>query len=141
MKLTFFSVAGVLLLVILAGVVTFFISLEGDMQTLVPDTVGKELTGALISLQEDNLIPFIQMRYSSDPSLKGKILSQKPHAGTLVKAGRKIELIVSKGAIIDRVGDYIGQDLNEVKIQLQTLFVASKASSQNKGTGNLHLQR
>lgn len=126
MKITILSVTGVLVLAVAAGAVTFLFSLEGEEQTMVPDLVGLELADALIELQEDALVPFVQRRYSSDPTLKGKIMSQKPHGGTLVKAGRRIELVVSRGAILDRVGDYIGHDLNEVKTQLQTLFVTSK---------------
>jgi beta-lactam-binding protein with PASTA domain len=125
-KITIFSVLGILVLTVAAGVVAFLISLDGEEQTMVPDVVGLELADALIELQEDALVPIIQKRYSSDPTLKGKIVSQKPHSGTLVKAGRRIELVVSRGAIVDRVGEYIGHDLNEVKSQLQTLFVTSK---------------
>ena len=47
---------------------------------------------------------------SSDPENKGTILGQEPHPGALVKAGRKITLKVSRGAILDRIENYIDND-------------------------------
>jgi len=41
-----------------------------------------------------------------------------------VKAGRKVTLYLSKGAILDKVGEYVTRNLEQVREELQTLFGA-----------------
>ncbi|AFG37179.1 PASTA domain-containing protein [Spirochaeta africana] len=106
---------------VVVGLATFLISLEGDVQTLVPNVTGEPLVEALIELQEKELRPMIQLRYSSDPATKGHILEQSPAAGNLVRAGRSIQLTVSQGAVVDTVTDFIGQELDEVRAYLRTI--------------------
>jgi beta-lactam-binding protein with PASTA domain len=112
----------VILFMAVAAAVSFFVALRGAEETMVPNLRGRELTSALIELQEKELYPRIQMRYSDKSDDRGKILEQNPAAGTIVKAGRRINLIVSRGAVLDKVENFVGQDVNEVKIHLQTLF-------------------
>ena len=113
---------GIILFMITTGVVTFFIALEGEEETLVPNTIGLTLENALIELQEKGLYSTIQLRYSSNPADKGSILGQDPNPGTVVRAGRTVTLRVSKGAIIDKIENYIGWNLSELEVHLQTLF-------------------
>jgi beta-lactam-binding protein with PASTA domain len=125
-KIFVLGAVGLVVLMFLVGVLAFFLVLQGKEQTVVPDVRGRELTEALILLQEKELYPRLQLRFSSDPSEKGKILDQKPSAGTVVKAGKRITLLVSKGAVVDRVEDFRGKKLEEVRIHLQTLFTTYK---------------
>lgn len=120
------------LLVILAIIVmflicwiTFFITVRGPEQVMVPAVEGKELTTALLELQAKELYPKIQLKYTDNPDDAGKILNQNPSSGSIVKAGRRISLTVSKGTILDHVENYIGQNYDEVKINLQTMFTGS----------------
>ena len=108
--------------------VTFFLSLRGEEKTTVPDLVGMELVNALIDLQVKELYPRVQLRFSDDPMTKGLIIKQDPPAGSIVKAGKRVTITYSKGAVVDKVGDYIGQDLNDVKQDLAILFTTSKAN-------------
>ena len=117
---------GAIVLMIAIGLFTFFFNLRGAEQTMVPDVKGMLLLDALLAVQDKELSPHIQVRFSSDPSLKGKVVEQKPAFGTLVKAGRSVTLVVSKGAIVDKVEDFTGRDLKEVQIYLQTLFTTYK---------------
>jgi beta-lactam-binding protein with PASTA domain len=78
----------------------------------------------LISLQEKELYPRIQVRYTEDPLEKDRIISQDPKAGSVVRAGKRIKLMISKGAVVDKVGSYTGQSLSDVKTHLQTLFAS-----------------
>ncbi|MBU0936121.1 MAG: PASTA domain-containing protein, partial [Spirochaetes bacterium] len=117
---------GVIVFMGLVGVAAFFLSLRGEEKTLVPAVEGMELANALIKLQEKELYPRIVLRFSDDLQSRGTILEQDPLPGTIVKAGRRISLVVSRGATVDKVGNYIGQNLDEVKIHLQTLFSASR---------------
>ncbi|HAP44395.1 MAG: hypothetical protein A2087_09160 [Spirochaetes bacterium GWD1_61_31] len=117
---------GVVVFTGLAAIISFFLALRGEEPTLVPRVEGLELATALVKLQEKELYPRISLRFSDDSNTKGTILEQDPPAGAIVKAGRRIELVVSRGTAIDRIGAYLGQDLDEVKIHLQTLFSASR---------------
>ena len=118
-------VAGLLVFVGIIAVSVFFIAVNGAEQTMVPDVVGKELTEALLELQVKELYPRLQLRYSQTSSDKGLILEQNPKPGTIVKAGRRISLVVSQGVILNRVETFIGKNINDVRMDLQTVYVSS----------------
>jgi beta-lactam-binding protein with PASTA domain len=109
----------------ITAVAVFFIAMRGEEQTLVPDIRGKNLTEALLELQIKELYPRIQLRYTRSSADRGLILEQEPLAGTIVKAGRRINLVVSQGMIMNHVENYKGRNIDEVRIELQTLFAAS----------------
>ncbi|MBN2553166.1 MAG: PASTA domain-containing protein [Spirochaetales bacterium] len=125
-KLVILLIVAMFVLMVLIGFVTFWLSVRGAEEVLVPDVENKELIAALIELQEKELYPRVQVRYSSDFE-KGMIIEQRPSSGTIVRAGRRITLTVSRGPVIDRVEDYIGQNLEDVQIHLQTLFASYRA--------------
>jgi len=125
-KIIVYMFVSMVLLMLLIVMVTFIISVKGAEKTLVPDVQRKYIVSALIQLQDKELFPKLQVRYSSDYE-KGIVIEQKPAAGSAVKAGRRIDLVVSKGPIIDRVGEYVGRQLDELKIHLQTLFASHRA--------------
>jgi beta-lactam-binding protein with PASTA domain len=92
---------------------------------MVPNVIGKELTEALLELQVKELYPRLQFRYSQTSSDKGFILEQDPRPGTIVKAGRRIRLVVSQGVILNKVENFVGRSINDVKMDLQTIYVSS----------------
>lgn len=115
-------------LVIMMGIIcmaVFFLAVKGQEEVMVPNVTGKELASALIEMQVKELYPKIQLRYSNSIDEKGKILEQNPPAGSIVKAGRRINLVVSRGVVIDRVRNYVGQKIDDIKIDLQSLFTGS----------------
>ncbi len=120
----FFIVSSIALILFMAlcAALAFFLALRGAEKTMVPDLRGMELASALIEMQEKELYPRLQLRYSNSVEDKGLILEQNPGPGAIVKAGRRINLVVSRGAVVDKVGNYIGQSENQVRLQLQTLF-------------------
>ena len=87
----------------------FFLSVKGKEEVMVPNVVGKELSAALLEMQVKELYPKLQLKYSNFVDDKGTVLEQSPPAGSIVKAGRRINLVVSRGAVIDTVKDYVGQ--------------------------------
>ncbi len=103
----------------------FFITVKGPEQVLVPNVVGKDLAEALIELQQKELYPRVQLRYSNSPEEKNTILDQSPDAGSIVKAPRHLNITVSRGVVLDSVEDYIGQSFEDVKLNLQLLFASS----------------
>lgn len=121
-------ILGAVAVLIFSGLVAlavFFLAVRGAEQTMVPDVTQKELTAALLELQVKELYPRIQLRYSDTAAEKGRILEQDPAPGTIVKAGRRVKLVVSRGVVLDKVENYIGQNIDDVKIHLQTLFTTS----------------
>jgi beta-lactam-binding protein with PASTA domain len=110
----------------LTAATAFLVALRGAEQTMVPDVRNKDLIEALQELQVKELYPRVQLRYAqSAGETKGLILEQDPRPGTIVKAGRRIRLVVSQGVVINTVENYRGRNINEVRIDLQTLFASS----------------
>ncbi|MDR3161129.1 MAG: PASTA domain-containing protein [Spirochaetaceae bacterium] len=109
----------------ITAVAVFFISVQGAEEIMVPDVRGKDLTEALLELQVKELYPRLQLRYSQSANDKGQILEQDPAAGSIVKAGRRIRLVVSQGVVLNTLEDYLGRNAEEVRLELKTLFAAS----------------
>lgn len=120
----FIVILAVILMFVICWI-TFFATVRGSEQVLVPNVEGKELATALLELQEKELYPKIQLKYTDNPDDAGKILNQNPESGSIVKAGRRVSLTVSRGMILDHVENYIGQNYDDIKINLQTMFTGS----------------
>ncbi len=123
-KTLIFALVGAVFLMIIAGLSTFLFSLQGAEETMVPDVRDVALLEAMLSLQERRLVANVEVRYSADPALAGRVIGQTPPAGTLVRAGKRVALIVSRGARVDRVGTYVGRSITEVRAELRALFAA-----------------
>jgi beta-lactam-binding protein with PASTA domain len=123
LKIYSFLFVGIIGLMIVIGAVTFAIAVRGQPETLVPNLQGRDVLDALVDLQSKELYPDIQIQYSSEIE-KNLVISQRPSPGTLVKAGKRVTLRVSKGPVIDKVENYVGMNLDDVKIHLQTLFAS-----------------
>ena len=124
LKLFISLVAGLLVFMGIIAVSVFFIFVRGEEETMVPDVQGMDLTSALLELQVKELYPRIQLRHSQSSNDKGLILEQEPFPGTIVKAGRRIRLVVSQGPLINVVDNYVGRSIDEVRIDLQTISVS-----------------
>lgn len=109
----------------LVATVAFFVNLKNEDQVLVPSVEGSLLEDALIELQAKELYPRLQLRFSDDADEKGRVMSQKPSAGSLVKAGRRISLVVSRGTIINSVDNYVGKNINDVKQLFASIFTSN----------------
>ena len=125
LRLFIFSVAGIVILLGIIAVSVFFIAVRGAEQTMVPDVRGKELTAALLELQVKELYPRLQLRYSDTSADRGLIIEQEPRPGTIVKAGRRVRLVVSRGVIVNRIDNFVGRNIDEVKIDLQTIYASA----------------
>lgn len=113
-----------LVIVVLVSVVVFFSYLKTEDQVLVPNVEGSTLEDALVELQAKELYPRLQLRFSDDPSERGRVLSQSPTAGTVAKAGRRITLVVSRGAVIEKVDNYVGKNIKDVKSLFASIFTS-----------------
>lgn len=110
------------IIMILAFLAVFFLTVQGAEKVMVPNVVGKNLTNALLDLQSKELYGKIQLRYSDLPGDQGTILEQSPDAGAIVKAYRRVTLTVSRGVAIDELADYTGENIDDIKKKLDVLF-------------------
>lgn len=124
-KTLLFTAIAIIIFMCAITFAVFFAFVKSPEEVLVPNVVNKTLEEALQEMQVKELYPKIQLRYSNSQSEKGFVLEQNPPAGAIVKAHRHIDLVVSKGAVIDRVGNYVGQKLDDVKLSLQALMAES----------------
>ncbi len=113
-----------LVIVILVSVIVFFTSVKTADQVLVPNIEGKPLEEALLELQVKELYPRLQLKFSDNADDKGKVMEQSPKAGTIVKGGKRINIVVSQGPVIDRLENYVGKTLNDVRHHLTSIFTA-----------------
>jgi beta-lactam-binding protein with PASTA domain len=116
---------GLLFFMGITALSVFFIAVQGKEEVMVPDVIGQELTQALLILQEKELYPRIQLRTSGSAEDKGMILEQTPEAGTIVKAERRITLIISSGAALDKVGNYLGRNIGTVRADIAAMPLLS----------------
>jgi beta-lactam-binding protein with PASTA domain len=116
---------GLLVFVGMISLSVFFIAVRGKEQVMVPDVTGEELTQALLKLQVKELYPEIQLRFSNSSEEKGLILEQDPAAGTVVKAERRISLVVSSGIALDKVGNYVGRNINDARADIAAIPLLS----------------
>lgn len=124
-RATLWAFVGLFALLAAAAAGAFLVALRPAEQTQVPNVTGQELVQTVIDLQERGLIPFVQLRYFSDPLMKGRVIGQDPSAGTTVRVGRRVNLVVSQGAIVEEVGSYIDRPLADVQTELLALFSTS----------------
>ena len=73
-------------------------------------------------MQVKELYPKISLRYSDIPGDEGTILDQSPDAGAIVKGYSRVSLVVSRGVIVDKVDEYTGMNIEDLRMKLQTLF-------------------
>lgn len=123
-------ILGSLLVLVAAFTIGFFASLRGAEKTVIPNLERMELVDAMISLQEKGLIPQVQVKYTQSNEDKGLVISQTPSAGQSVKAGRRVTMVVSQGNVVKEIGEYKGKTLDELKLELQTVFASFQAQIQ-----------
>lgn len=94
---------------------------SGDIA--VPDVKGKTLVEAEAILKDNNLDFTLKEEFDAKVST-GTVIKQSPGAGSHVKAGRKIQLTVSKGAEPGVVPDLKGKNLAEATEMLHAAKLA-----------------
>lgn len=123
-----FMLLGALAFAVLVGVAVFFTAVRGEEQIMTPDVCGKDIVDALLELQEKELYPRIQLRYPDTVVNRGIVLEQDPPAGTIVKAGRRVRLVVSQGVMINSIEDYRGRSIETVRVEMQALLSSNLPS-------------
>jgi beta-lactam-binding protein with PASTA domain len=121
-------IRNVIILIVLCVVVLVSVSLlvfllirTGAPEVSVPKVIDKELIEGLLTLQKKKLDVTIDPRYFSQYE-KNVIVEQTPKPGSIVREGKVVRLVVSKGPIISIVEDYTGKTVPFVQNRLQEIF-------------------
>jgi beta-lactam-binding protein with PASTA domain len=114
-----------LIVFIAVSAVVFWLIRKGPPEVTVPKVTEKELIDSLLILQKKNLNVLIDPRYFSEHQ-KNIVVDQIPKAGSIVREGKDIKLIVSKGPIISIVEDYTGKTMAYVQNRLQEIFFSGQ---------------
>lgn len=120
-KTVIFISIGMIAIMVVVSLITFLVTFQGKEQTMVPNIEGMALENAMIELQEKALNATIQLHYTASQAEKGLIIGQLPNPGTMVKADSKVMLKVSKGAIVERLNDYVGWSIVDLEAHLRSL--------------------
>jgi beta-lactam-binding protein with PASTA domain len=110
-----------LVVFVTVGFLVFWFMRQGSPEVAVPKVTEVDLVEGLIILQKKNLRALVDPRYFSDQE-KNIIVEQEPRPGSIVREGKDIRLIVSKGPIISIVEDYTGKTVSFVQNRLQEIF-------------------
>ena len=110
--------AGIIIIMMIAGLTTFFLSLKGIEQTMVPDITGLEVENALVELEEKALYSSVQLRYTQNIEDKGLVVGQDPAPGTSVRAGSRVILKVSKGSAVEKLDNYVGWNIDDLEAHI-----------------------
>ena len=110
--------------IVKGGVITLNLSL-GKERFAVPDLAGLELTAARGELEQMNLKLKQGKSEYSDTVPEGAVLSFTPKAGTELKRGDTVTVVVSQGRAPIQVPDLTGKNINEVRAALQQLGLAA----------------
>ncbi len=112
---------GTIIIMIIAGLITFFLTLKGVEQTMIPDVTGLEIENALVELEEKALYSSVQLRYTQSIEDKGLVVGQDPDPGTSVRAGSRVVLKVSKGSAVERLDDYVGWNIDDLEAHIKSM--------------------
>jgi len=115
-------VAAAVLLVILAGFsayLTLYLLIGKEQRVVVPDLTGDELLAALERLSSMDLDTRVAGSEFSDTLPRNHVIHHMPPAGTEIKAGRAVRLVISKGAEQVLVPNLVGLSLEAARAMLR----------------------
>jgi beta-lactam-binding protein with PASTA domain len=106
--------------IVKGGTLTITLSLGPELFP-VPDVVGHELAAAQGELDSANLKVKQGSKQYSDTVPEGSVISTDPKAGTQLKKGDTVTVVVSQGKAPIEVPNVVGQNINAVRATLQGL--------------------
>lgn len=129
-----FAVAAALLLLLIGIGFKYYI---GGGTTKVPDLVGHTIIDAGVLVKQSNLTLENSGQEYSDTVEQGKISSQDPGAGSLVKSGRTIKVLISKGPQTFKVPNMKGMTEEDAKNALKSANFTADPTITQDPTSNL----
>ncbi|GEM_PF-383549 len=134
-KRSLYAVIGMMIVGMVASLSFFFVFLEGEEDIFVPDLIGQDLGNSLRSLNDKNLYPIYREDLNrEDEESWGKVVSQDPPGGQIVKAGRRIVITIGRPPVVDRLMDLRGKTLSEAR---QIIFEFNQKQIQINGRAQI----
>lgn len=96
-----------------------YATLFKEYKVTVPDLNGKSLTQATQILDDNNLRKGKVSYTFTTEDEKSQVVDTNPLAGNKIEAHSKVDLKISKGAKTFTVGDYVGENIKDVKKELE----------------------
>lgn len=96
----------------------------------VPDLIGRPQPGAEAALRSDGLVPRVRTSYSLTGA-RGTVIAQDPPAGSRLREGKSVEVVVSRGINRVEMPDAVGRPLRQVRGDLDDAGVKVAASRVN----------
>ncbi len=120
-----FIIAGVVAAALIGLLIAAFVG--GPSDTTVPDLRGMTTTQAKSALANSNLKLGKITKQSSTKVAKNRIIKSDPAQNTDLKEDSKVDIVISKGVKKFTLKDYVGQDYDDVKKDLEDRgFTVSK---------------
>ncbi|MBI4560152.1 MAG: PASTA domain-containing protein [Candidatus Hydrogenedentes bacterium] len=104
-----------------AGYYVFNQAVASGEYMKVPNIVGMPVAQAYLALGEQKLQMGRQETMSSEQFPKNHVIAQRPAAGAVVRAGRRITPTVSSGKGALQVASFVGKTLDEARVSLAQL--------------------
>ncbi|WP_203624794.1 MULTISPECIES: Stk1 family PASTA domain-containing Ser/Thr kinase [unclassified Lacticaseibacillus] len=107
--------------VIVAAIILFVVlSLTGgSKEATVPELTGMSRTQAESALEAADLVLGQESKQASSKVAKDKVIKSDPNAGSSVKSGSTVDIIVSSGDKKYKLGDYVGDQYSTIKKRLE----------------------
>jgi eukaryotic-like serine/threonine-protein kinase len=112
----------------LGGAVTVFVS-SGPAQVKVPSVTGESQAEATAALTSIGLKALVQKREVAEPAA-GTVISQTPNAGSQLKVGGKVTIVVAQALKRVTAPSLVGESEGEALATLSGLGLGSKVVSQ-----------
>lgn len=108
---------------------------KGPERYAVPVLAGASLEAATKALTDTQLAVGTVTQSYHDTIGSGMVISASQDAGTLVKPGTKVDLVVSQGPAPIQLADYTGKVFNDTKAQLEAAGLkVAQGDTQNSAT-------
>lgn len=107
-----------------------------ENQVYIPDILAMDVDSASDKINASSLVLQITDKQYSDTVAENMIMLQTPDSGVLVKKEQTIEAVVSAGVEKIEIGDYRGQQAEDVKKELEALGFTVKLTEQKSSLKN-----
>jgi serine/threonine-protein kinase len=97
---------------------TLHFLIKNQPEVIVPDLKGKDINYSISQLESMSLTPRLKNSQFSNIITVNHIIDQQPKPGEIVKKGRDVHLVLSRGKKSNTMPFLSGESLNNAKIQI-----------------------
>ena len=133
-------ILGTIVGVLIAALLFVFIlwpRISSGSDVEIPDVQGMTVEQAQNALEDDGLeVEKKTKEEASDDVDEGKVIGTDPEIGESVKEGTKVTLIISKGSEKIEIEDYTGEDVDDVKRELEDAGIRVVTEERDVASGD-----